>query len=53
MAKNPAAKPPADKLELYEKLVATRPEVERRGATMPYTMGWVRQVLTDRNARRT
>ena len=28
---------PADKLELYEKLVATNPRVERKGATMPYT----------------
>jgi hypothetical protein len=28
---------PADKLALYEKLVATLPEVERKGATMPYT----------------
>ncbi len=28
---------PADKLALYEKLVATNPSVERKGATMPYT----------------
>ncbi len=28
---------PAGKLELYEKLVATNPSVERKGATMPYT----------------
>ena len=28
---------PEDKLKAYEKLVATIPEVERRGATMPYT----------------
>jgi hypothetical protein len=28
---------PSDKLELYEKLVATNPEVERKGATVPYT----------------
>ena len=27
----------AANLELYEKLVATKPEVERKGATMPYT----------------
>jgi hypothetical protein len=26
-----------EKLELYEKLVATNPNVERKGATMPYT----------------
>ena len=32
-----AAEIPADKLELYEKLVATNPSVERKGATMPYT----------------
>ena len=28
---------PLDKLELYEKLVATNPVVERKGATVPYT----------------
>ncbi len=28
---------PAAKLELYEKLVATNPSVERKGATTPYT----------------
>jgi len=28
---------PAEKLELYEKLVATNPDVERKGAAMPYT----------------
>src|SRR5215468_6637275 len=28
---------PADKLALYEKLVATQPGVERKGATVPYT----------------
>jgi len=27
----------ADTLELYERLVATNPRVERKGATMPYT----------------
>src|SRR5450755_3433969 len=32
-----AASAPADKLELYDKLVATNPSVERKGATMPYT----------------
>ncbi len=31
----PAA--PPDKVELYEKLIATNPAVERKGATMPYT----------------
>lgn len=33
------AKPgaPPDKLELYEKLIATNPRVERKGATVPYT----------------
>ena len=28
---------PADKLELYEKLVATNPKVKRKGAANPYT----------------
>lgn len=29
--------PKADSLELYEKLVATNPGIERKGATVPYT----------------
>ncbi|HUI57404.1 MAG TPA: hypothetical protein VLY04_20650 [Bryobacteraceae bacterium] len=37
MAKPAAGAPPPDKLELYEKLVATNPKVERKGATVPYT----------------
>jgi hypothetical protein len=28
---------PASKLELYEKLVATNPKIERKGAANPYT----------------
>lgn len=32
-----AAVPPADRIALYEALVATQPEVQRRGATVPYT----------------
>src|SRR5215475_3604026 len=28
---------PTSKLELYQKLVATNPKVERKGATVPYT----------------
>lgn len=28
---------PADKMELYEKLVRTNPKVERKGAANPYT----------------
>jgi TfoX/Sxy family transcriptional regulator of competence genes len=32
-----AASAPAEKVALYEKLVATNPRVERKGATMPYT----------------
>lgn len=32
--KNP---PPADKIALYDKLVATQPEIERKGANVPYT----------------
>lgn len=34
---NATAKTYAEKLELYEKLVATIPGVKRKGATMPYT----------------
>src|SRR5688572_31166932 len=34
---NPAARPAGDALNLYERLIATNPEVERKGATMPYT----------------
>jgi len=37
MPKPPAKSPPSDKLELYEKLVATNPNVKRQGATVPYT----------------
>ncbi len=33
----PAAGAPPDKVELYEELVATNPNVERKGATVPYT----------------
>ena len=36
MAKAEAGAPP-DKVKLYEKLVATNPKVERKGATVPYT----------------
>ena len=36
MAKLTGAVPP-DKLALYEKLVATNPKVELKGATVPYT----------------
>ncbi|MGO9519569.1 MAG: hypothetical protein ACLPND_21235 [Candidatus Korobacteraceae bacterium] len=28
---------PVEKLELYEKLIATNPKIERKGATHPYT----------------
>lgn len=37
MAKKAALTVPAEKLALYEKLVATHPDVERKGAAMPYT----------------
>ena len=37
MPKAKTAEVPADKLALYEKLVATLPDVERKGATVPYT----------------
>jgi hypothetical protein len=32
-----SAEPPAQKLELYEKLIATRSGAERKGVSMPYT----------------
>lgn len=34
---NPTSAGTTDPLELYSKLVATNPRVERKGATMPYT----------------
>jgi hypothetical protein len=37
MAKRAPITVPADKLALYEKLIATNPAVERKGAAMPYT----------------
>lgn len=37
MAKPAAAAAPPEKLELYERLVATNPKIERKGATVPYT----------------
>lgn len=37
MAKKPSGGVPSDRLALYEKLVATHPDVERKGASMPYT----------------
>jgi hypothetical protein len=36
MAK-PVPKAPAESVALYEALLATNPEIERKGATMPYT----------------
>jgi len=33
----PSAAAPPDRLELYEKLIATNPSVKRKGATVPYT----------------
>ena len=37
MPKSAAGAVPSNKLELYEKLVATNPSVQRKGATVPYT----------------
>jgi hypothetical protein len=37
MAKPAAAAIPLEKLELYEKLVATNAQIERKGDTVPYT----------------
>ena len=36
-AKQPTSAIPAAKLALYEKLIATDPSLERKGATIPYT----------------
>jgi len=37
MAKSITRSAPLDKLALYEKLIATNPDVKRNGATVPYT----------------
>ncbi|HLK69277.1 MAG TPA: hypothetical protein VKU19_37855 [Bryobacteraceae bacterium] len=37
MAKSAGASAPPDKVDLYERLVATNPKVERKGDTVPYT----------------
>jgi hypothetical protein len=37
MAAKKKSAAPAENVELYEKLVATNPNVERKGATHPYT----------------
>jgi hypothetical protein len=37
MAKGKESKIPPEKLEFYEKLLATHPEIERKGAVHPYT----------------
>src|SRR5438876_10262857 len=37
VAKKPTSTIPAAKLALYEKLIATDPSIERKGATIPYT----------------
>ena len=37
MAKPEGGTVPLEKLELYEKLVATNPSIKRKGATVPYT----------------
>jgi hypothetical protein len=36
MAKKPS-QIPEDKLALYDKLISTKPDVERKGASLPYT----------------
>jgi len=36
-AKREIATIPVDKLALYEKLIATRPDIEQKGANVPYT----------------
>jgi hypothetical protein len=37
MAKSGAGASASDKLKLYEKLLATNPDITRKGATVPYT----------------
>ena len=37
VAKKPTSTIPAAKLALYEKLIASDPSIERKGATIPYT----------------
>ena len=37
MATTKKSTAPADKVELYERIVATIPEIPRKGATVPYT----------------
>lgn len=37
MAKKASVAIPTEKLNLYERLVATNPDVERKGNTVPYT----------------
>ena len=34
---NSSKYPPEEKIALYDQLIATHPEVERKGKTMPYT----------------
>ena len=34
---NPAPKAPAESVALFDALLATNPEIQRKGATMPYT----------------
>ncbi|HEY6203780.1 MAG TPA: hypothetical protein VI056_12155 [Candidatus Limnocylindria bacterium] len=36
-ARKPTSAIPAAKLALYDKLIATDPKIERKGATIPYT----------------
>ena len=37
MSPKPVPSAPPDRVEAYDRLVAANPEVERKGATMPYT----------------
>ena len=37
MPKSKSSGPPPGQLQHYEKLIATNPKVERKGATVPYT----------------
>jgi hypothetical protein len=48
-AKKERSNVPAEKLALYDQLLATNPEIERKGAKIPYTScnGWMFSFLSD------
>jgi hypothetical protein len=52
MSKAKTAAAPADKVAFYEKLIATNPKIERKGAAFPYTSlnGHMFSILTKSGA---